>query len=179
MLQIFFLSKNILNGLLFLVLCCSHSQCQVFMLTLLSQASACCPEHQQQQKVGQTRASLLHSLFNWNVLPLCHTGRETSPLPQTDSSSKLQCIVRVVTVDRSASVTSSPWQSPALAVLAEHGLVGGHALVPTELRRQLNLDATGCVWVKTGSVSVRQLGAIILYPISVVVSSLPHTFALI
>ena len=150
------------------------------MLTLLSQASACCPEHQQQQqKVGQTRASLLHSLFIWNVLHLCHAGRETSPVPQTDSSSKLQCIVRVVTVDRSASVTSSLWQSPALAVLAEHGLVGGHALVPTELRRQLNLDATGCVWVKTGNVSIRQLGAIILYPISIVVSSLPHTFTLI
>ena len=146
------------------------------MLTLLSQASACRPEpqQQQQQKVGQTRASLLHSSFIWNVLHLCHAGRETSPLPQTNSSSKLQCIVRVVTVDRSASVTSSLWQSPALAVLTEHGLVGGHALVPTELRRQLNLDATGCVWVKTGSVSIRQPGAVVLYPLSIVVSPLPY-----
>ena len=105
-----------------------------------------------------------------NFLHLCYTGREQSPPPQPDDGSQLQCIVRVVTVDRSASVTSSPWQNSALAVLGEHGLVGGHALVSTELRRQLNLDATGCVWVKAGSVSFRPLGAIVLCPISIVVS---------
>ncbi|XP_070173404.1 peroxisomal ATPase PEX1-like [Littorina saxatilis] len=88
--------------------------------------------------------------------------------PPPDDDSQLRCVVRVVTVDRSAAGTSSPWQYPALAVQGELGLVDGHAILPTELRRQLKLDATGSAWVKVGGVTFAPLGTIILYPISIV-----------
>ncbi|KAL8595931.1 hypothetical protein ACOMHN_018243 [Nucella lapillus] len=98
----------------------------------------------------------------------------TSPQSPTDETDQLCCIVRVVTVERSAAITSSPWQRSALAVLGEHGLADGHAVIPSELRRQLKLDSTGCVWVKAGTVQFHPLGTVILFPISVVPRSVDN-----
>ncbi|KAK7483173.1 hypothetical protein BaRGS_00025577, partial [Batillaria attramentaria] len=85
-----------------------------------------------------------------------------------DNESQLRCIVRVVTVDRSAAVTTPAWRQAAVAVLGKHGLTVGHAVVPKVLRRQLKLDTTGCMWVKTGNVTFMPSSAIVLYPVSVV-----------
>jgi hypothetical protein len=82
----------------------------------------------------------------------------------------LRAFVRVVTINRSAAASPSAWQQSALAVFDDHRLAAGHAVIPSELRRQLLLDVTGSVWVKGSRVTFREPGAIILYPISIVVS---------
>nr|KAG5696713.1 hypothetical protein BaRGS_028833 [Batillaria attramentaria] len=65
-------------------------------------------------------------------------------------------------------VTTPAWRQAAVAVLGKHGLTVGHAVVPKVLRRQLKLDTTGCMWVKTGNVTFTPSSAIVLYPVSVV-----------
>ncbi|XP_076453635.1 peroxisomal ATPase PEX1-like isoform X2 [Babylonia areolata] len=97
-----------------------------------------------------------------------------TPSSPTDESDQLCCIVRVVTVERSAAVSSTPWQQAAQAVVEEHGLADGHAVVPAELRRQLKLDVTGCVWVKAGTVQFHPPSTVVMVPISVVPRSMDN-----
>lgn len=102
------------------------------------------------------------------------TGKDQTASPGTNEDSQFRCYVRVVTVNRSVAASPSSWQQAALAVLAECGLAKGHAVIPSEVRRHLFLDVTGCVWLKASQVKFTEPGAIVLFPISIIPRALDN-----
>lgn len=107
------------------------------------------------------------------------TNSEQSEDLNFDQSAMINCIVRVVVIDKKKAFSSEGLSELVNEVLEEQPCLQGHVIIPNILRRLMNLDVTGTIWLKTvGSVPVKTTSCL-LHSVGSLVSGTKYSYKLI